>query len=124
MSKADFPRLLKAAIDKVEMKNADNIKGGFKGAGIIPFDPEHVFNKFEQMKSAETLAEEGEGISVATSALRDSVTDLLQSMRLPEKRATQRRRKLNVPPGKSISSRDLNGEATDESVILFGNTVY
>ncbi|KAJ4451738.1 hypothetical protein ANN_03209 [Periplaneta americana] len=76
--------------------------------GLIPFNPDKVLNK---------LPDKEHGPSNSADAWSSSFEEMLKSARYGRNSTTnaRRRRKLNVPPGRSISSRDLrNGGHNDD----------
>ena len=93
LSKDEFPELLKQLVEKLKL---ENLTSGFKACGIFPFDPEQVLKTFP------------EGSDVLKLNVFDAVLDHLQKMREGEKKPKQRRKKVQVEAGKSVTS-DLEG---------------
>lgn len=89
LHKSVFPRLLKDTIEAVGMRNSENIKAGFRGTGIHPFNPERVLSKVRiQETSPDTLS------------LDNTVVQYLKERREAVLTTTPKRtRKIKVIPG-------------------------
>ena len=106
MTKDGFPILLSKVMDEIEPNASNNIKAGFRECGIFPLNKEKVMSKIPQA--------EGETSQVETR-VSESVIELLQTMRYESSTTTQRRKRISVEPGKSISPEDFDKERKDES---------
>ncbi|KAJ4434791.1 hypothetical protein ANN_23362 [Periplaneta americana] len=108
ISKDAFPCLLKDTLDQISTNKKENIQNAFRAVGLIPFNPDKVLNK---------LPDKEHSPSNSADAWSSSFEEMLKSARSGRNSTTntRRRRKLNVPPGRSISSRDLrNGGHNDD----------
>lgn len=106
--KSDFPRLLKQTLDEINVKSADNVKSGFKKAGIMPFCPEKVLSQLPDSDDGEEKNEEDRSWT-------DSFVQHLKETRFESssnKNQTARRKRLNVPPGKALVVRNLTSDNT------------
>ena len=128
LPKEQFNKLLKTLVSKLEENGAsrENLIGGFRKCGLYPFDPKVVYERLPS-----------ENIMSPRKALDESLLQQLQSMReSPDGEETtqaNKRTRLDVAPGKSISnltledsdseseesepevSNDSNNESNDES---------
>lgn len=101
--KSTFPALLNKLKKKLNDKNAEssNLVAGFDKSGLYPVNPNRPKSRLPQMAShCSELVE-----STTTSV----ISQMLQDLRVPsEAPATiRRKKKCNVPPGKSITAADL-----------------
>lgn len=101
--KSIFPQLLKKLLDAIELKGGKNLENGFKKCGIVPLEKGKVLERLPNYKPNEENAD-----NISTR-----VSDVVLKF-LAEKRGLQsseppikRRKKIEVIPGKSISSEDL-----------------
>lgn len=105
--KDQFPSLLRQTL--VNLKDAkQNLISGFTACGIFPFDPTQVLKRLPSW--SKTTQEDAQNMN-------SSLVDLLEQMRHPPDKKTQTRRKkrLAVPPGKSITEEEI-GEDNMEVV--------
>lgn len=101
-----FPRLLVKLLEKIEFKNRENIKAGFRKGGIVPFNPEEV------LKMLPAGIEETKEGNVAFDS---SFVKILESLRYGDTRMPRRnRKKLHVEPGRSVSVPDESSGEADE----------
>ena len=78
-----------------ECLNAENLVSGFKACGIYPLDPTKVLEKLP----------DGSLPSDINNAVSGVVLAQLKDMRSPrEAKKVQKRKKVDVEPGKSVSS--------------------
>lgn len=107
--KDEFPSLLKKLMNQLEDRAADNLKSGFRKTGISPLDRQHVLGRLcDRIVTAD---------SQVTEVVGKSFIEHLTKVRTETTKGRQirRRKRLDVPPGKSISSSDFNNGATAES---------
>lgn len=109
--KDKFPTLLKKLCSSLR---EENVVAGFKKCGIAPLNRNKVLSMLPGTsiidKSQETETQQ------QTDAIDNSFKELLQSMRQEHTSNTNRREKrtkINVLPGKSISSEDFEGVAEE-----------
>lgn len=97
-----FPRLLKQLMDAINERLVDILPAGFRKTGIYPLNRAEVLSRMpeEIMDNQGTAIKEALGNSFLEQIQkkRDSTTALRQC---------QRRKKVNVPPGRSISAADV-----------------
>lgn len=107
LTKDVIPTLLKTTLetmDKVSSKNPSNrstaaikrnLISGFKACGIFPFNPSKVLNKIPSDTDY-------------NREVNDSLTEFLSTQRYTKALAPRRKRKkINVQPGKSVTSADF-----------------
>lgn len=101
-------------MEKLVNKNDQNIKAGFEKSGIYPLNRNRVLA---------LLPKENEDNSINTtntSQLSDNLTIFLKNARYGEETVQKKRKKkLNIPPGKSIKVTDLDitSDVDDPEVI-------
>lgn len=100
LPKSVFPSLLKKALDSLQQKSETNIKAGFKATGIYPPNKNEVFKLLPQ--TAEVADEH--------AAITQSFMDIIKQHIPVEQGLGKRpqRKRLQVQPGKSISSTDFD----------------
>ena len=95
-SKELFPELLNKLLVKMEVKDAENMKSGFRKSGIYPLDKNQV------------LARLPKSVDGAAEAVSASFIEHLVQMRGEDKDAPRRKRlKVSVVLGRSISADDV-----------------
>lgn len=95
INKAHFPMLLKSLLEDIDITNKANICSGFKATGIVPFNPQKILKKLPDY-------EEQNNYSIDKALL-----DYLKSYRTSKPAQKVRNKKLNIAPGKSISSQEV-----------------
>ena len=109
VTKNAFPRLLTELFEKLypsAQETSQNMVSGFRATGLFPINPKIVINKLPRSPSGMTEV----ALCTGTSLVSDAVVDLLRTMRgTDEPPKKKRRTRVNVIPGKSISSEDLSG---------------
>lgn len=108
LPKAEFPRLLKEAIETIGLKVETNIKAGFKKTGIFPLDESKVLNQIP-----ENSAEENSD-PLWTRAFADQLEQTrygTPSTSIASKKLTRGKR-MDVQPGKGVVVQDDEQEAT------------
>lgn len=94
IQKQHFPPLLKKLMDTVEPNVVNNLKSGFRKCGIVPLNVEELLNRIPRK---DCMADE----------IQSSFIDNLSATRLELTKTTKtRRKKLNIPPGKSVCLED------------------
>lgn len=99
--KTKFPMLLKELLDKIGAYSEKNIRSGFKACGINPLDKDRVLHKFPK---EHVTAEDGNNASLVSQTFIDLLKDK-RGDSIPKQR--QRRKKINVTPGKSVGAAEL-----------------
>lgn len=92
INKCHFPQLLNELIEKIDMTNNTNLKSGFLAAGIYPFNPSKVIDKIP-------IATEKKKGQFDTALL-----NYLQASRQSKPLKSWRNEKIQIAPGKSIST--------------------
>ena len=114
LPKDAFPRLLKQLEESLNLKN---LVSGFKTCGICPLNAQELLRKLPSQSLPEDINN-----SVSNVALEQ-----LRSMRAPtENNKAPRRKRIAIEPKKSISSRDLESNDSEESEAEFseeGNSI-
>ncbi|KAK2713141.1 hypothetical protein QYM36_011737 [Artemia franciscana] len=112
LPKEYFPRLLKELTDSLmDTKRAQDLISGFAKSGIVPLDRTKVLSRLP-------LASSTEG-SVPVDVLNKTVFNMLTDMRgTNEPKRTAKKKRLDVPAGKSYSVEEIRFEAseTEEAV--------
>lgn len=50
LNKKHFPKLLDELINAIQIREAENIKTGFRATGIFPYNPQEVLKKIPEMQ--------------------------------------------------------------------------
>lgn len=95
-----FPTLLKELIRNLEMDKSQNLISGFRKCGIYPLNKQMLLDRLPK-----NLTEENK--DMMSSAFLEQIEAKRAEYLGIENRTKQRRKKLQVPAGKSISSSDL-----------------
>ena len=95
LPKDSFPKLLKELVSSL---NLENLKSGFRACRIYPMDPNEVLKRLPQTP---------EDTQANVSGL---VIQQLQSMRSREQQLRRRRKRIQVEPGKSVTSADIESD--------------
>lgn len=103
-----FPHFLKELYQSIEENREKNIRSGFRKCGIFPVNREEVL---KQLPSYVNNA-----VQETEEHVNKAVVDLLKKFRYPEQ-PTQRtkRKKVDVPAGKSIGGADFYNENESEN---------
>ncbi|XP_060804831.1 uncharacterized protein LOC132904249 [Amyelois transitella] len=102
LNKSHFPPLLAKVMDEVNMTKKENVVSGFRATGIVPFNPQQVYKKIPECLPDETIF-----------SVDQTLLDYLKENRKPNEIKRGRNKKLNVQPGKSITTSELNQVETD-----------
>jgi hypothetical protein len=104
LPKTEFPTMLQKLLNELGPNVPDNIKSGFSGSGMLPLNRQKVLGK---------LIPSGHE-SVNEEALNNSFVEIMNKQTAVSATPPKtRKKKINVPAGKSISSVDLESEETD-----------
>lgn len=97
-----FPSLLKNVIDRLTEHNgiSNNLKAGFKACGIFPIDREQVLKRLPKPTAVCQQTQQEEN-------WRSTFETFLKETRESETRQKVKKKKLSVPPGKSVSVEDV-----------------
>ncbi|XP_048481245.1 uncharacterized protein LOC119693967 [Plutella xylostella] len=104
INKCHFPQLLQDLMNKIEMTKENNIRKGFEGSGIFPFNPSKVTIKIPTVDE--------KNIHQFDSCL----LEFLESNRQTRTLKTGHNSKLQVTPGKSISTEEAEEIAKAKKV--------
>ncbi|XP_063218661.1 uncharacterized protein LOC134528923 [Bacillus rossius redtenbacheri] len=107
--KDQFPHLLKTLLDNLAVRGQQNLKSGFKKCGLVPLDRNKVLAKL----CDSVMKEVTDADNSPTLRISDSFLEELKKRRHEEVKThgKTRRRKLTVPPGKSVCANDLSSNA-------------
>lgn len=92
-----FPKLLKKVLDDLEGNMSSNIVSGFRKAGVYPVNKQEILNRLPTQDRAVNLDLIGETF---LSHLEQKRNEIVTPRSI-------RRKKLNVPPGQSVTEHDL-----------------
>lgn len=97
-----FPRLLSQLYTAIEANSPDNLKSGFKKAGLLPLNKNAVLNKMPK------IIDDGQNDQIGASVC-DVFVEYLKNMRYGDQEETVRKRKkkVKVEAGKSIAVEDF-----------------
>lgn len=104
INKAHFPIMLKSLLEAIEISNKANICSGFKATGIVPFNPQKLLRKLPDY-------EEQNNYTIDTALL-----DYLKANRAPNPVQKVRNKKVNIAPGKSVSSQEVQLMMTKKNI--------
>ena len=99
LPKDTFPKLLKQLHNSIEKNTAKNLMSGFEKCGVYPLNRDKVLSVLPKERPSPTK-----------STIDDSFLDVLKEMRFEDNSPKQRRRKVSVAPGKSVSGHMLHAE--------------
>ena len=108
LPKDSFPGLLRKLVSKIEDpgRGSANLKAGFIKTGIYPLNRVKVLDMLPQETAGRSA-----GADLDSNDMSDSLVAFLQHMRhRPNKRTIQRRQKLKVEAGKSVSADHFESE--------------
>lgn len=99
--KDEFPSLLRELLKDMSPNSAENLRSGFRKTGIFPLNREEPMSRLP-----ERISEREDVISQNVSEV---FLDHLKRTRstITENTTRKRRKKLNIPPGKSIGCEDV-----------------
>lgn len=104
ISKADFPGLLRKVLEKASSNDGQNIRSGFRKCGISPLNRNEVLELLPDASPADHSEQH----------MTDSFVEFLREARTSERgqtRVRQRKNRLKVVPGKSVTGVDANDDA-------------
>lgn len=100
-----FPRLLKKCIDNLREENiTNNLKSGFRAAGIVPLDRQQVLKRIpddRKNKESEDLDSSNNWVQSFETFLKESRKKETEPIK------NRKKRKLNVPAGKGIEGHNV-----------------
>lgn len=102
-----FPSMLNTALTELGTKMEDNIKAGFSGTGLMPLDKDKVLKRLPNA----TYHENSE------NSFQNSLIELFKATRESKKPQINRKKKINVPPGKSINPEDLGTSLQEDETL-------
>lgn len=102
--KDKFPGLVKEMEEDMRMTAPSNLKAGFAKCGISPLDRQKVL---ERLPHGAREPEPEEASAQAARHIDTSLVNLLESLRYGKQDSRNRKRKVDVQPGKSITGRDF-----------------
>ena len=105
LPKDEFLPLLKKLVEKVNITGTENLISGFRACGIVLVDRNKVLDK-QPSRRAE---------AIPNQVLNDSVMDLLRERNTSTASSSRRRTRMNVEPGRSVSTDDFPGSDSDSS---------
>lgn len=122
VDKQYFPILLRQVCVKLheDGKFGDNVQSGFRKTGIFPLDPKKVLSK---LPGSVCATDEDDNDN---PAINDSLTDFLRTKRYgncdPQSaNRPQRKKRLQVSPGKSIRTADFQEPSEDFDLNAYAN---
>jgi len=102
--KDEFPRLLNSLMTRLDEKSSDNLKAGFRKAGIWPLDKSQILSRLPSTASSEPES------NATCELVSQSFVDHLRQARGDDEascNARAKRRRVAVAPGKSLSADDI-----------------
>ena len=108
LGKEDFSTLLTKLVSQLLVNAAENLKGGFRKCGLVPFNPE----VYDTLPIANVMS--------PRKAMDQSVLGILQELRgddeeEPGPSNSKKRTKLDVQPGKSVVVPEEESDDSDEN---------
>lgn len=94
LAKDQFPALLKKTMDELEPTIAQNLKSGFRKAGIYPINKHEILNRLPIQDRTNV------NVSLIGEVFLDRLKEKRMELSTPK---NNRRKKLAVPPGQSIN---------------------
>lgn len=107
LSKQHFPHLLKKLMTCKELNEKKVLQSGFRACGIWPLNREEVLKKLPQVPRN---GDDEQEVATVNRVVSDAVLELLQKFKYNprgEEVVRQKRRKVSVEPGKSISADEI-----------------
>ena len=120
--KEKFPKLLRQLLEELDT-STENLKSGFRKCGIYPFDPSPVLSRLPDERAQNDI----------NTSVSDAFQNELKRLRHGDERngplKRQRRTRLNVVPGKSVTGQasndeNLPGPSTAQNTILEDELPY
>jgi hypothetical protein len=108
LEKSRFPRLLTQLLEEISEKVGENIRAGFKKCGIFPCDRLKVLQRIPG-----AVAGEQQDVAERRARVSDTLLAYLQECRTPQQQRRIARKKVSLPPGKAITSADLDVHTLD-----------
>lgn len=107
LDKQHFPMLLKMLMERVMIRGKENLVSGFRKCSIYPINIEELFKGINTNSSS------------YLEVVEDSFKEYLEnktSHLFGNQTATRKRKKVSVPPGKSISLADVSDPRGEEPI--------
>ena len=106
-----FPRLLTKLLDLMQPTIRVNLVSGFRKCGIVPLDKDGVLNRIKRSTNVNADDE----LDDVRNSVSHAVMTRLADIQHGAQPAAQRKKRLAVTPGKSISVADLNADKQQPS---------
>ena len=111
LPKNEFPHLLKLLLQKIKSSEEANLQSGFRKAGIYPLCAKEVLNRLptSDMNDVTDTDDDAE-VTVPRKTgpvVSQSFLDYLKEMRSPQEQVVQRKKKVKVMAGKSVTSEEV-----------------
>lgn len=108
LPKESFPQLLASLLEALQPELKKNINSGFRKCGIVPLNRDVVLQRIVH-SSAEASAEEGAIQQAVSAVVLNRLNEIHQHNAATSK---QRKRRLDIVPGRSISLDDFQQHAS------------
>ncbi|CAG4939341.1 unnamed protein product [Parnassius apollo] len=95
INKKHFPKLLNELLKNINLRESNNIKSGFRAAGIWPVNARNVLKRIPEYFDEEVYR------------IDSALLDYLQKTRCSKPMAVKRSKKLRTEPGKSVCAADI-----------------
>lgn len=106
LPKDQFPKLLKQLVDYLYADKKKNMISGFKKTGIIPLDRTKVLERLPQKDVSSPLKK------LIGDSFLQNLAEKMQDM--TKKGSSKKRKKLDVPAGKSVSTKLFDESSADD----------
>lgn len=113
--KSVFPRLLRELMEAIEFKGPENLKAGFEKCGIVPLNATKVLERLPPPPPP--ISNPNDSTRTDTNQTMDNtLTEMLKELRYGEEQEKrQRKKKVNVPAGRSVNTEDFMEDENAES---------
>ncbi|CAG4946040.1 unnamed protein product [Parnassius apollo] len=95
INKKHFPKLLNELLKNINLRESNNIKSGFRAAGIWPVNARNVLKRIPEYFDEEVYR------------IDSALLEYLQKTRCSKPMAVKRSKKLRTEPGKSVCAADI-----------------
>ena len=113
LPKEQFPRLLTELVKDLAANGEQNLKSGFRKAGIVPFEKKQVITRLPIYDDNTELDDSGNPLIISQSFLDHLKKSRESPLDGDNKRV--RRRKVDIEPGKSVTSADVAKIASEKT---------
>lgn len=96
LPKDQFPMLLRTVLEEIGPKMESNLQAGFKKAGLVPIDENQILSRLPNQDKSTTNAD----LSMIGDAFLQQLQEKRSEFVTPR---TTKKKKLQVPPGQSVS---------------------